>query len=53
VHRVQQARSERYASLRGYFHGMDDAADESLGRERKANTERRARFAAAAEAAAQ
>ena len=24
VHRVQAARSERYASLRGYFHGLDD-----------------------------
>lgn len=31
---------------------MDERADESLGRERKANTQRRARFAAAAEAAA-
>ena len=31
---------------------MDEAADESMGRERKANTERRARFAAAAEAGA-
>ncbi len=31
---------------------MDAAADESLSRERKANTERRARFAAAAEAGA-
>jgi CPA2 family monovalent cation:H+ antiporter-2 len=30
VHRVQQARSERYASLRGYFHGMDDAADDDV-----------------------
>ena len=28
VHRVQAARSERYASLRGYFHGMDDLADD-------------------------
>ncbi len=27
VHRVQSARSDRYASLRGYFHGFDDAAD--------------------------
>jgi CPA2 family monovalent cation:H+ antiporter-2 len=26
VHRVQAAREERYASLRGYFHGMSDAA---------------------------
>jgi hypothetical protein len=31
---------------------LDERADESLGRERKANTERRARFAANAEAAA-
>jgi hypothetical protein len=31
---------------------MEEAADESLNRERKANTERRARFAAAAEAGA-
>lgn len=31
---------------------LDERADESLGRERKANTERRARFAGAAEAAA-
>lgn len=29
VHRVQAARSERYASLRGYFHGMGDAADDA------------------------
>jgi CPA2 family monovalent cation:H+ antiporter-2 len=28
VQRVQAARSERYASLRGYFHGMDDLADD-------------------------
>jgi CPA2 family monovalent cation:H+ antiporter-2 len=28
VQRVQAARSERYASLRGYFHGMDDIADD-------------------------
>ena len=28
VQRVQAARSERYASLRGYFHGMDDVADD-------------------------
>ncbi len=28
VHRVQQARDERYASLRGYFHGASDAADD-------------------------
>ncbi len=27
VHRIQLARSDRYASLRGYFHGVDDAAD--------------------------
>lgn len=31
---------------------LDERADESLGRERKANTQRRARFAASAEAAA-
>jgi len=31
---------------------MEERADESLGRERKANTERRARFAASAESAA-
>jgi CPA2 family monovalent cation:H+ antiporter-2 len=29
VHRVQRAREERYASLRGYFHGASDSADES------------------------
>jgi len=29
VHRVQRAREERYASLRGYFHGASDTADES------------------------
>jgi len=28
VQRVQAARSERYASLRGYFHGIDDLADD-------------------------
>ncbi len=28
VHRVQSARDERYASLRGYFHGLSDAADD-------------------------
>jgi CPA2 family monovalent cation:H+ antiporter-2 len=28
VHRVQSARDERYASLRGYFHGASDAADD-------------------------
>jgi CPA2 family monovalent cation:H+ antiporter-2 len=27
VHRVQAARDERYAALRGYFHGSGDAAD--------------------------
>ena len=27
VHRVQAARDERYASLRGYFHGASDADD--------------------------
>jgi CPA2 family monovalent cation:H+ antiporter-2 len=27
VHRVQSARDERYASLRGYFHGAGDAAE--------------------------
>jgi CPA2 family monovalent cation:H+ antiporter-2 len=29
VHRVQAAREERYASLRGYFHGMSDVQDEA------------------------
>jgi len=29
VHRVQRAREERYASLRGYFHGASDTGDES------------------------
>lgn len=29
VHRVQVARDERYASLRGYFHGADDAPDDA------------------------
>jgi len=29
VHRVQAARDERYASLRGYFHGASDAADDA------------------------
>jgi CPA2 family monovalent cation:H+ antiporter-2 len=29
VHRVQAARDERYASLRGYFHGADDAPDDA------------------------
>lgn len=28
VHRVQTARAERYASLRGYFHGAGDADDD-------------------------
>ncbi|HTH43737.1 MAG TPA: cation:proton antiporter [Oxalicibacterium sp.] len=28
VHRVQAARGERYASLRGFFHGISDAADD-------------------------
>ncbi|GAA4032297.1 monovalent cation:proton antiporter-2 (CPA2) family protein [Actimicrobium antarcticum] len=28
VHRVQTARDERYASLRGYFHGTSDAEDD-------------------------
>ncbi len=28
VHRVQSARDERYASLRGYFHGVNDVADD-------------------------
>jgi CPA2 family monovalent cation:H+ antiporter-2 len=28
VHRVQSARDERYASLRGYFHGASDAAED-------------------------
>jgi CPA2 family monovalent cation:H+ antiporter-2 len=29
VHRVQAAREERYASLRGYFHGSGDAPDDA------------------------
>ena len=29
VHRVQAAREERYASLRGYFHGTSDAGDDA------------------------
>ena len=29
VHRVQTAREERYASLRGYFHGASDAGEEA------------------------
>ena len=28
VHRVQNARDERYASLRGYFHGASDVSDD-------------------------
>ena len=28
VHRVQSARDERYASLRGYFHGASDTSDD-------------------------
>lgn len=28
VHRVQAARDERYASMRGYFHGISDASNE-------------------------
>jgi monovalent cation:H+ antiporter-2, CPA2 family len=29
VHRVQTARAERYASLRGYFHGASDVQDDA------------------------
>ncbi|MES2739470.1 MAG: cation:proton antiporter [Pseudomonadota bacterium] len=29
VHRVQSAREERYASLRGYFHGASDTGEEA------------------------
>ncbi|MGE5623322.1 MAG: TrkA C-terminal domain-containing protein, partial [Bacillota bacterium] len=29
VHRVQAARDERYASLRGYFHGASDAPEDA------------------------
>ncbi|MDC8760235.1 monovalent cation:proton antiporter family protein [Janthinobacterium fluminis] len=29
VHRVQAAREERYASLRGYFHGASDVGDDA------------------------
>jgi CPA2 family monovalent cation:H+ antiporter-2 len=29
VHRVQASRGERYASLRGYFHGASDAPDDA------------------------
>jgi CPA2 family monovalent cation:H+ antiporter-2 len=29
VHRVQEARGERYATLRGYFHGFDDTHDDA------------------------
>jgi CPA2 family monovalent cation:H+ antiporter-2 len=31
VHRVQAARDERYASLRGFFHGASDADDHDEG----------------------
>jgi CPA2 family monovalent cation:H+ antiporter-2 len=31
VHRVQAARDERYASLRGFFHGASDADDRDEG----------------------
>ncbi|MFL9926632.1 cation:proton antiporter [Herbaspirillum lusitanum] len=31
VHRVQEARDERYASLRGYFHGVGDLPDDNEG----------------------
>ncbi len=31
VHRVQQARDDRYESLRGYFHGASDVGDEADG----------------------
>ena len=31
VHRVQAARDERYASLRGYFHGSGDPSDDADG----------------------
>ncbi len=44
-----QSAVERLSEMAGR---LDEQADESLGRERKANTERRARFAASAEAAA-
>ncbi len=44
-----QSASER---LREMADRLEERADESLGRERKANTERRARFAASAEASA-
>jgi hypothetical protein len=56
-----QARRDAYADDRSQTaaerltemaEAMESAADESLSRERKANTERRARFAAAAEAEA-
>ncbi len=30
VQRVQRARSERYASLRGFFHGLDDVPDDDV-----------------------
>jgi monovalent cation:H+ antiporter-2, CPA2 family len=29
VHRVQSARDERYAALRGYFHGSSDVGDDA------------------------
>lgn len=29
IHRVQAARDERYASLRGYFHGVSDVQDDA------------------------
>jgi CPA2 family monovalent cation:H+ antiporter-2 len=32
VHRVQAAREERYASLRGYFHGMSDVEEADMER---------------------
>jgi CPA2 family monovalent cation:H+ antiporter-2 len=31
VHRVQEAREQRYASLRGYFPGISDDVDEADG----------------------
>jgi len=31
VHHVQDARDERYASLRGYFHGVGDSGEDSEG----------------------
>ena len=44
-----QTAAERLTEMAGR---LEERADESLGRERKANTERRARFAASAEASA-